>query len=61
MVSFICGNLKYLNSERTEWLPPVVEGVGKMERCWSKVKDEIRSGNLMCNLVITANITAVYI
>ena len=36
-------------------------GVGKMGRCWSKVKEEIRSGNLMCNLVITANITVVYI
>ena len=29
MVSFICGNQKYLNSERTEWFPPVVEEWGK--------------------------------
>ena len=47
--------------ERTEWFPPVVEGVGEMGRCWSKVKDEVSSGNLMCNLVITASITVVYI
>jgi len=39
----------------------VVEGVGEMGRCWSKVKDEVNSGNLMCNLVITASITVVYI